>query len=98
MKRYTDNLKQKGEMDVESYYAPYYLINPKIISPILYKQNACLEFERLLITKYPFGSHNLKIQTGRLRNIPRELRICDCEAALQTLEHVLLIGTRSTST
>ena len=89
MKKYTDNLEQKGGKDVKGYYAPYYLINPQIISPVLYKQNTCLEFERLLITKHRSGSNNLKIQTGRLRNIPRDSRICDCETALQTLEHVL---------
>ena len=49
------------------------------------------EFERVVITRYRSGSHNLKIETGRFANprIPREERQCLCNTGLQTLHHCL---------
>ena len=50
-----------------------------------------LECERVLLTRYRCGSHNLKIEVGRLSNpkIPREDRLCRCNAGIQSLQHCL---------
>ena len=50
-----------------------------------------LEFERILVSRYRCGSHNLRVESGRLCNpkIPRENRICICGLDIQTLHHCL---------
>ena len=42
------------------------------------------EFERVLITRYRCGSHNLKIEKGRYDRIERNMRLCICQS-VQTL-------------
>ena len=44
-----------------------------------------------MITRYRTGSHNLRVETGRLCNptLPREERVCRCNTGVQTLKHCL---------
>ena len=46
--------------------------------------------QRVCITRYRTGSHNLKIESGRTPHIPRDERYCSCNTSLQTIKHVLL--------
>ena len=49
------------------------------------------ETDRVIISRYRSGSHNLNIEKGRMCNpkIPREERLCLCNNEIQTLEHCL---------
>ena len=85
-------IQQKAEEDENSRFGVYLKVNPQLEHPPHnYQQNP--EFERVLITRYRSGSHNLKIETGRLCNptIPRDERICSCNTGLQTLHHCLFV-------
>ena len=57
--------------------------------PRYFKQLLYLESDRIIITKYRTGSHDLKIQAGRLTNTRRDMRLCACGNGIQTLDHVL---------
>ena len=103
---YRTKISAKAYNDPESRLGTYLLINPQLKAPTLYKNQ--LEFERVLLTRYRCGSHNLKIETGRLNipKIPRENRICSCNSGIQSLHHCffecpllreLLQGTEFTS-
>ena len=83
-------IRQKAEEDENSRFGAYLLVNPQLEHPAHnYKYNP--EFERVLITRYRSGSHNLKIESGRLCNptIPRDERLCMCNGDVQTLHHCL---------
>lgn len=78
--------------DENSRFGVYLQVNPNLEPPSQnYLDNP--EFERVVITRYRSGSHNLKIETGRLSNpsIPREERLCSCSTGLQTLRHCLFV-------
>ena len=48
-------------------------------------------FQRVCITRYRTGSHNLRIEKDRrLPNSKREDRICACNSGVQTIKHVIL--------
>ena len=50
-----------------------------------------MESERVMITRYRTGSHNLRIERDRfLPNSKREDRICLCGRNIQTIKHVIL--------
>ena len=49
-----------------------------------------LEFQRVCISRYRTGSHNLKIESGRIPYTPREERLCRCNRGIQTVAHVML--------
>ena len=60
--------------------------------PMLNKEsNNILEWERILTSRYRCGSHDLRIETGRMANptIPRDERLCSCNTGVQSLHHVL---------
>ena len=50
------------------------------------------ELDRITISRYRSGSHNLKIESGRFctPKIEREYRTCVCNSGIQTLRHCLL--------
>ena len=50
------------------------------------------EPNRVIISRYRSGSHNLYIDTGRMSNpaIPRDERLCTCDTEIQTVEQCLL--------
>ena len=83
-------IHQKADEDANSRLGVYLQVNPQLETP---KVNYTLipEFERRLVTRYRTGSHNLKIESGRLCNptIPREERICTCGTGVQSLHHCL---------
>ena len=76
--------------DPDSKLGTYLEINPKLESP-LYADNL-FEIERIHISRFRTGSHNLLIETGRFTNprMPRESRLCSCGDRIQTIHHVLM--------
>ena len=86
-----NKIQVKHEADSDSILGTYYRINPELQSPIFNKELKCNEYERKLITRYRSGSHELKIQIGRLSNSSRDSRLCSCENEIQTLHHVIFI-------
>ena len=90
-REFSDCTKRKFEAiaDPGSPLGTYNIVNPELqfhISAI-----HMLEFERILVSRYRCGSHNLRVESGRLCNpkIPRENRICICGLDIQTLHHCL---------
>ena len=57
----------------------------------IYKSNIFIpDYQRQSFSRIRLMSHNLKIETGRWSRIPRERRVCPCNATqLQTENHVL---------
>ena len=50
-----------------------------------------MECERVMLTRYRTGSHNLRIEKDRfLPNSKREDRLCLCGRDIQTIKHVIL--------
>jgi hypothetical protein len=86
----TQKIRQKAEEDENSRLGVYLQVNPQLEHPA-HNDTYNPEFERILVTRYRSGSHNLKIETGRLCNptLPREERICTCETGIQSLRHCL---------
>ena len=83
-------IRQKAAEDENLRLGVYIQVNPELEPPAHnYKYNP--EFERVLITRYRSGSHNLKIESGRLCNpiIPRAERLCSCNTGIQSLHHCL---------
>ena len=85
-----DKIHQANTNDPESKLGVYLQVNPELQRPTY--DNYLFELERINITRFRTGSHNLLIETGRFNNpkIPRELRICMCGDGIQTLRHVLM--------
>ena len=79
----------KSNNDTESRLGVYLQVNPNLTPPSI--RNDILEFERVLLTRYRSGSHNLKIEVGRMCNpkILREERLCRCNKGVQSLRHCL---------
>ncbi len=61
-------------------------VNPSLKPPSI---KATFEIERIMLTRYRTGNHNLLIERGRFKypKIPREDRLCLCNTDIQTLEH-----------
>ena len=57
----------------------------------IYKSSIFIpDYQRQSFSRIRLISHNLKIETGRWSRIPRERRVCSCDATqLQTENHVL---------
>ena len=73
--------------DIDSKLSRYKSINPNLIPHK--DEKGILEHERILITRYRCGAHNLRIETGRWQRIDREQRLCQCNESVQTLLHVV---------
>ena len=84
-----EKVRQKGSADPDSYFGPYLKINQNLNCPEFYQRLLCLETDRIIITRYRTGSHDLKIQARRFTNTSRGMRFCGCGNNIQTLEHVL---------
>ena len=82
-------IDEKTTTDPNSKLAAYLQVNPQLVTPNCHNK---FELERILTTRYRTGSHNLRIETGRMRipKTPREDRLCICEHAVQTLEHCII--------
>ena len=83
-------IRQKAAEDKISRLGVYFQVNPQL-EPPSHNYDYNQEFERVLVTKYRSGSHNLKIESGRMCNpiIPREERLCSCNTGIQSLYHCL---------
>ena len=73
--------------DENSKLGTYLRVNPTLVKP---SYDNKLEFQRILITRYRTGSHNLAIEKGRFSGITREQRLCSCNTDIQTIDHVIL--------
>ena len=82
-------IKVNYEADANSILGTYYRINPELKSPELYHNLICTESTRITITQYRTGSHQLRIQTGRMNNEVRDSRLCGCMTDIQTIDHML---------
>ena len=82
-------INTKSNNDADSRLGVYLQVNPSLAPPT--QRRDIMEFERVLLTRYRCGSHNLKIEVGRLCNpkIPREERLCKCNNGIQSLRHCL---------
>ena len=79
-------IRAKGN-DVQNHYRfyVYQMINPDLLpSPFLSCANA-----GDAITRFRCGSHNLPIETGRWRRIPRQARLCSVCHVMGDESHVL---------
>ena len=84
----------KYDNDVDSTLGTYKRINPTLVQPLLLRNICCHEIDRKIITRYRTGSHDLKIQSGRLTNTDRNDRKCPC-GNVQTLKHLLFHCSRT---
>ena len=80
-------IRSTADLDINSRLGTYAYINPSLTQPSFENK---LEFQRVIITRYRTGSHNLRIESGRTPYIPREERLCLCNNDLQTISHVML--------
>ena len=94
MSKFTDKIstkiRQGAAADSDSKLGVYLSINPLLSVPTI-NTSEMLEVERILVTRYRCGSHNLRIETGRwsIPIIPRNERLCVCSTDVQTLQHCL---------
>ena len=90
--RDTWNLKLTNahQTDPNSKLGTYLDVNPSL-SPPTYSDDT-FEIERINISRYRAGSHNLMIEIGRYANprIERQHRICTCGINIQTIHHVFI--------
>ena len=83
------SIRLKAGTDEQSRCGVYLRVNPNLTPPK--ESNNILEWERILTSRYRCGSHDLRIETGRMANptIPRDERLCSCNTGVQSLHHVL---------
>ena len=84
---YERKIQAAADADSDSRLGTYLLVNPTLVKPLYVEK---MEFQRVCITRYRTGSHNLKIESGRTPHIPRDERYCCCNTGLKTVKHVLL--------
>ena len=72
----------------EGNYGVYLKINPTLTSPEFYHNYVCVESDRMILSKYRSGSHDLRIRPGRFEGLHRDLRKCLGEQ-IQSLSHVI---------
>ena len=85
--KYEEKIRNDAANDLDSRLGTYLLINPTLEKPCLKDK---IEFQRVCITRYRTGSHNLLIEKGRRSpQIPRDERICKCNNDIQTIKHVI---------
>ena len=89
MNNIEEKIKVSHSADGDSILGTYYRINPEIKSPDFYHKQMCMETDRIIITHYRTGLHSLRIQTGRLNEEQRNLRLCRCGTNIQTIDHIL---------
>ena len=82
-------ISDAATQDTNSKLGAYYEINPDCDN---IQYDKLHELERITITRYRTGSHNLRIETGRHTNpiTPREQRLCACGTEIQTLKHIVI--------
>ena len=87
-KIWLSHINTAADKDPDSKLGTYKSVNPTLQTPSI---NATFETERIMLTRYRTGNHNLLIERGRYKypKIPREDRLCSCDTDIQTLEHCL---------
>ena len=81
-------IRESFARDENSKLGTYFQVNPTLQKPTF---NDKIEFQRICITRYRTGSHNLAIEKGRMNgSIARDERLCPCNSDTQTIRHVLL--------
>lgn len=76
----------------KSRYATYISLNPSLSQHPVYLSDTIRDSLRIRFSQLMLSSHHLRIETGRWNRppTPREARLCQCGADIQTEEHVLL--------
>ena len=88
LKTTQESIQTSATSDENSKLGAYLTVNPSLNKPTYDNK---LEFQRVNITRYRCGSHNLMIEKGRRPpHIPQEERLCLCNTGLQTVKHVLM--------
>ena len=83
------SIKAAHDTDADSKLGTYFQVNPSLMTPI-YNEHT-FEIERIHITRFRTGSHNLLIETGRfIPGMSREMRICPCGNGVQSIRHVFM--------
>ena len=83
------SIKAAHVTDADSKLGTYFQVNPSLMTPI-YNEHT-FEIERIHITRFRTGSHNLLIETGRfIPGMSREMRICPCGNGVQSIRHVFM--------
>ena len=84
-----EKIQRESTSDPGSRLGAYHECNPALEYP---GSLPVFEPDRITVTRYRTGSHNLKVETGRFAapRIPREDRLCDCGTGVQTVKHCLL--------
>ena len=91
---YMNRLKQKiriaYDKDIDSKLGTYLQVNPDLENPS--HDDNTFEIERVHITRFRTGSHNLRIESGRfaIPKIPRESKLCVCGNGVKTFRSVLM--------
>ena len=82
-------IQETFRRDENSKLGTYFQINPTLEKPSFGDK---MEFQRICISRYRTGSHNLAIEKGRMHGgTSREERLCPCNLDTQTIRHVLLV-------
>ena len=78
--------------DQDSILGTYKEVNENCTDEHLASYSTLLELERITLTRYRVGAHNLEIVKGRFSavKVSREQRLCSCQLTVQTLRHFLL--------
>ena len=85
---FTEKIEEAARLDEDSRLGTYITVNPTLSKPAY--ENV-FEFQRVLITRYRTGSHNLRVEKDRqIPNSNREDRLCKCNNEVQTLKHILM--------
>ena len=81
-------IEESFRLDENSKLGTYFQVNPSLEKSIF---NDKAEFQRICVTRYRTGSHNLAIEKGRMvGGMTRDERLCSCNLDTQTIKHVLL--------
>ena len=81
-------IEAKARDDADSKLGAYLDVNPNFRSIDSYHEDI-LELERIILTRFRTGSHNLKIEIGRHNKQERAQRLCKCNQQIQTLRHII---------
>ena len=86
---WNNKFRREADNDIDSRLGTYLQVNPRLEAPK--HTNNILECERIKLTRYRSGSHNLQIETGRWSNprVDRDERFCSCMTGTQSIRHCL---------
>ena len=87
-----ERISDAYEEDCDSKLGSYLTVNPLLKNPNVNYTRRTFELERILVTRFRTGSHNLRIETGRFcyPKVERQARLCLCNETVQTVTHVLI--------